>query len=563
MKTSQEFTLKRMEFVLLVLLPMMLLLTLGAAMGAGQVVLAETAEAAYGSAALEAVKSTEPEEETAVLASNLNCRYGVTPLQENQYSWIETLRAGWHLNFAIEPRGVAAAGSEFVPVIRVKQDRDANGGYLSSYSFYPPLTNNGLGQIIDNNPGQLWLVGNEPDVIAVQDDTYPAVYARAYHDAYHFIKQRDPSAQVGVAGLSMMTPGRLQYLTIMYDTYSAEYGTAMPVDVWNFHLYILSEIRPWDGGDGDGKVALGTDPALAKKAATNQDPALCPQEDVYCRAEHDSMVIFEQQVINIRTWMRDRGLQEKPLILSEFSLLYPFVDYDDDTNPTVCFLMDEEGNCFTADRVNTFMDAAFAYLENAKNPALGMPQDDYRLVQQWMWFALWIDPYETGGSSRLLRDNYPSFAPGSTNGLSSMGMNFYNHVTALPTAVNLKAGSAANVVAYSSGGVADVTLSVDFYNNGNTSITQPFQVTFYRDQALTQPIGSTTVTPADYLYGCARRTYTAQVDWNGVSPGLRTYWVKIDTGSAVSESSESDNVVSGKVYVDPAAQLYLPAVNRD
>jgi hypothetical protein len=89
--------------------------------------------------------------------------------------------------------------------------------------------------------------------------------------------------------------------------------------------------------------------------------------------------------------MKEHGQQNKPLILSEYSLLYPFEDYDDPINPTQCYLQDEFGKCFTAARVSSFMTRTFQYLETATDPNLGYPLDNYRLVQQWLWFSMYYE----------------------------------------------------------------------------------------------------------------------------------------------------------------------------
>lgn len=499
---------------------------------------------------------TPPDSENIATATEANCRYGATPLQADQVPWLTTLGVGWFLNFNATTAALPANGAEFVPVIRVRQDF-VNGEYLSTYTVTPPLTNDGLGAIIDANPGRLWLVGNEPDVgNQVQDSTHPDVYARIYREVYTFIKARDPSAQVGIAGLSMATPGRLQYLDIVWNTYRQRYGHPMPVDVWNIHLYILSEKQFSNNNPGDGGIALGTNPALAKLASEGI-ASRCPLPQVYCRAEHDSLPIFAEQIVAMRSWMKAHGQQNKPLILSEYSLLYPYVIDPGGT----CFLQDENGNCFTPARVNAFMNATFNYLETATDPNLGHPGDNYRLVQQWMWYTLVTEPEASGGSSNLLKQNYTAFAPGSANAFTEIGQNFYNQVLSKTRYSNLKVGTAASAVAFTagSGSTANVTLTVTFYNNGNVNITQPFNVTFYRDAARTQVIGTTTVNPV--LSGCARREYKASVVWSGLSTGTRTYWVEIDSNNALPESN-ADNVASGTVLVNPKSSSYLPFVGR-
>ena len=89
-----------------------------------------------------------------------------------------------------------------------------------------------------------------------------------------------------------------------------------------------------------------------------------------------SKASFAEQVIAMRQWMADHGQKEKPLFLSEYSILYPYV-IDGDT----CFLQDEFGQCFTPDRVYDFMTRTFQYLNNeAVDPNLGFSLDNNRLI---------------------------------------------------------------------------------------------------------------------------------------------------------------------------------------
>ncbi|MDX1415165.1 MAG: hypothetical protein R3293_13290 [Candidatus Promineifilaceae bacterium] len=489
-----------------------------------------------------------------------NCRYGVgNEPNKPANQWMDHMGAGHYVNFVSKPWGPPVADSvELYRQVRLQQDKD-NGVYLPSFSVDPPLNNgpNGLGKLVQENPNVVWMVGNEPDVAnAHQDDMFPEIYARAYHDVYYFIKQIDPHARVANAGLSMMTPGRLQYMDIVWNTYVQLYAEPMPVDLWNMHLYILSEIRPWDNGPSDGKVALGTDPALAKRAPDGPANIECPKEDVYCRAEHDNMDIFAEQIVAMRTWMKSHGQQDKPLILSEFSQLYPFVDYDDPVNPTECFLMDEFGNCFTQNRVSTFLTNAMDYLENAKDPNLGNSLDDNRLVQQWSWYSMWIDAEFSGGSSNLLVDGYETHQVGSASSLTQVGHTYRNRVLNEVTTVNILAAEASDVQAQVAGpgATADVELKVGYMNTGTGVIYDSFTVTFYADPVLTQVIGETIVVPGEtgMINGCSWGHITdwASFTWTGVPEGIHSYWVKVDSNNDIfAETNEADNVISGQVTV--------------
>ncbi len=483
-----------------------------------------------------------------------NCRYGVAAWGASQLQWLPTLGVGWYLDFgAHAPNGPDSI--EFVQVISVKQNK-SGCTYLPGYSVSPSLTESALGNLVRAYPGTMWLVGNEPDrgpnpgsdcTSRVQGDTYPEVYAEAYHEVYQFIKQRDPTAQVGVAGLVEVTPGRLQYLDKVWDAYLLKFGTPMPVDVWNMHLYILPEVNREGEPNGIANVALGTDPALGMRESGGQrERCTDPLDNIYCFAEHDNLVIFADQIVKMRTWMKEHGQQNKPLIISEYSLLYPFEDYDDPNNPTRCFLQDEFGRCFTTARVSNFMTRTFNYMETTVDPTLGYPVDNYRLVQQWLWFSMY---YEGAGSaSNLLTQDLSS--------LTQVGRTFSDYVGNIATSVNLFPGDVANIIAFTSipTGTAGITLSASIYNNGNTYVSGPITVTFYADANLTQVIGSSVFTKT--LGGCARQWVTANVFWGGLTTGKYQYWVKVE-----GDDYTADNIAQGLVLVNPD-QIFLPLVLR-
>ena len=228
--------------------------------------------------------------------------------------------------------------------------------------------------IAQQNPGALWLVGNEPDrydwgrlckwgpkgeFAAVaeggQDEALPEVYAQAYYDIYHQIKSADPTARVGNAGIIQATPSRMQYITKVWDYYRSHYGQDMPVDVWNVHNSILRDRCDEYGAD----VPPGYDSCRGT---------------VYSDQETDNMSIFDGQIRAFRRWMKDRGQQDKPLIVSEYGFLYYHIlDADRDKAQA---------------RVTSFMLKTFDYFMNTKDRDLGYPGDDYRLVQRWAWYSL-------------------------------------------------------------------------------------------------------------------------------------------------------------------------------
>jgi hypothetical protein len=200
------------------------------------------------------------------------------------------------------------------------------------------------------NPGALWLVGNEPDV-EWQDNLAPETYAELYRRAYSVLKSADPTAQVGIAGVSQPTPLRLRYLDAVLEAYRARFDTEIPVDVWNVHNFVLQEL--W-GGWG-----VGIPPGLS------DDQGILYEVD-----DSGNLDIFRQQIVAFRQWMAERGYRDYPLIVSEYGILMP-EDYG-----------------FPPERVAGFLAGTFDFFLTASDPVSGHPADSNRLVQMWCWYSL-------------------------------------------------------------------------------------------------------------------------------------------------------------------------------
>jgi hypothetical protein len=331
----------------------------------------------------------------------------------------------------------------------------------------------------------------------------------------------------------------------------------MPVDVWNMHLYILPE-RQLDGSpSGVGHIALGTDPNLAIYQSDGT-AAMCgdPADNVYCFAEHDDIDIFADQVRAMRRWMKTHGQQHKPLILTEFGMLYP---YQTDGSGMCTNLRDEFGQCFDPVRVSEFMVSASQFLESEADPLLGFAADNNRLVQQWLWFSLYTTA--EGQSSNLLVDGYDSFTPGNAAALTSMGQTFLDVATTAPFVNNLVVvdGPKAYAFVNPGSGEATVTLQALIGNNGNIPVEQSITVAFYADEALTQKIGEASV--GDEIAGCARRAYSAVVPWTLPGEGSYQFWIMVDPENDLIEADETDNVFQGSATVLPTG-VWLPLLYR-
>ena len=126
------------------------------------------------------------------------------------------------------PRPARPGGVEYAQMVRVPRGE-----------IVPDLET--IAQIAQQNPGALWLIGNEMDVIW-QDNATPEQYAEAYHDVYTVEAGR--SGQPGgdrrrerADAAAAAIPGRV------LQAYRDRYGQAMPIDVWNVHNFILREER--------------------------------------------------------------------------------------------------------------------------------------------------------------------------------------------------------------------------------------------------------------------------------------------------------------------------------
>ncbi|RME51932.1 MAG: hypothetical protein D6790_19205 [Caldilineae bacterium] len=298
-------------------------------------------------------------------------------------SVVRSLGTGGVMDWTARRTPPTPAGVEYVQTVRVHQaltcplwsenawNRDACP-YVEPHSYLTRPSITEVAAIAAANPGALWLIGNEMDRrdwhLGGQDEMLPELYATAYHDLYTTIKNADPTAQVAIGGVIQATPLRLQYLTRVWDAYRAQYGTDMPVDVWNMHNFILREV--WNDYGADIPPGI---------------PHTTTDGRVYSSDwTHIDMSIFDEQIRAFRGWMAERGQQEKPLIVSEYGVLYSH-----------CAEWHWNGSDWECRKdfndqqvVIDFMLATFDYFLNARDCSIGYVADGCRLVQRWFWFSL-------------------------------------------------------------------------------------------------------------------------------------------------------------------------------
>lgn len=252
---------------------------------------------------------------------------------------------------------------------------------------------------VELNTGALWLIGNEPEC-PNQDAVTPEVYAERYHTAYVKIKGWDPTARVANGAIVEVTPLRLAWLDQVLDSYQSMYGEAMPVDVWNIHVQILSE-----GSDTDPKAGAGV-PVFT----VGMEPiGLLPKQFGDLR-DNASLPIFQTMIWDFRDWMYLNGQQSKELVISEMGVLFP----SEYLVPEGYTGDDPED---AGDRVvEAFMIGAIDWLNTETDEAVGCPTDEYRLVQRYLWYAL--------------NDHFYWRQDGSASGFNG---SLWNHETGEPT----------------------------------------------------------------------------------------------------------------------------------
>jgi hypothetical protein len=301
---------------------------------------------------------------------------------------VASLHIAWYSDWAARVNPPRPAGIEYAQLV-----------WVSDGVFSPSLDQ--LAPMVDANLGSVWMIGNEPECIWQGNNT-PEQYAQAYHQLYTFIKDTDPTAQVAIGGVVQPTPLRLRWLDRVLDHYQATYGEPMPVDVWNIHNMILPEVRGGWGCD-------------IPRGLTEDSGRLYTVDD------NDSVDYFVQHVVDFRTWMRDRGQRDKPLIITEYGVLMP-VEYG-----------------LTPQRVNAFMNATFDYLLTARDNALGYPADENRLVQRWLWFSLNDPPWDPATGAGFNGALFDHRFPGYPGVLTEFGINFKQYMGVLtlpPTPTN-------------------------------------------------------------------------------------------------------------------------------
>ncbi len=285
------------------------------------------------------------------VAASLSLSPGAPPSQFYVDDFdLTPLRAGWYVDYRAAVSAPANNGAEYVLIVHAS-DTD------TSVSYGP--TGAALAAVAAAYPGATYIIGNEPDRRAVQDDVLPQNYARIYHAARQEIRALNPAARVFPGAIVQPTPLRLAYLDQVLAAYQAMYGEAMPVDGWAMHGFLLNE-RSCDAYGHDLNVCWGAD--IPPGLDATDGVVLTPQDNA-------RLDLFQAGIVRFRTWMAENGYRQTPLYLSEYGVLMPPIFG------------------FPPETVNRYMRETFDYLLTTTDANLGLTLDGNRLVQRFSWYS--------------------------------------------------------------------------------------------------------------------------------------------------------------------------------
>ncbi len=462
-------------------------------------------------------------------------RFGVwhPPLSGIEAFDVGQLHAGWYNNWSVVENPAHPAGMRFVQLVRIAQGEappDVDAACFDENRPRACPTWDEVEAIAQSNPASLWLIGNEPDT---QDYVDADRYAEIYHEFYTHLKAADPSCQVAIGGVVQPTPIRLEYLDAILEAYETRYGPTpddlpMPVDVWNVHNYVLREKKRYEGCLdcwGCGVPPGGPD-----------------EGELYPIDEHDDLNIWTGHLIAMRQWMKRNGYRDRPLIVSEFGILWP-ESFGPPDYP------------FDYVRVRKFMLDTFNWMMTTTDDTdtIGYRADDNRLVQAWSWFSLAEDELEgikIPNASHLFNPDTLAIMP--------LGVDYGSYTapltTPFPGSVDLRPVALLRGLASGSGGgFVEVTIAAKVANDG-AAWAQDVLVRFERDGV---PAGEATISSI-----APGTTETVSVLWTGLTPGQTyeaTATVYPDAGTI--ECNPFNNVYTASVVLGDH-WIYLPTIRK-
>lgn len=394
--------------------------------------------------------------------------------EPTQYD-IEPLNAGWFWDWSARTQS-SLPELEYMRTIHTKPQGE------DGYTISP--TGTVLLDLIAANPGTTWLIGNEPDCVWM-DNVRSEIYAQAYHDAYYFIKNADPTAKIAAGSIVQPTPQRMTYLDRVLAAYESHYGEPLPADLWAIHNYTLCE-NCWPYPKAGEPFAWGA-------CRVPDWPSGSSMDTFYSVEDHYELEHFAERIIVMREWMAEHGYRNMPLIITEYGILF----YDGLVKGK------------TAQDTIDFMNTTFDWMRTARDPEIGFPADDGKLVQRWAWFSLDHDGWYMGGELFDYRTHEPEALADAYGAYTDQVMPEMDLLTVDSNAVVI---DQQNVAVTINNDYITATIDVTVANAGNIEMQEPITVGLYTGLTNMTLITETTLSPL----GCCGDFGTATLTWRNV-----------------------------------------------
>jgi hypothetical protein len=283
------------------------------------------------------------------------------------------------------------------------------------------------------------------------------------------------------------------------------------------------------------------DAAMAESTAELPDGRL--EDDSPLRAtiianpdEYEDTARILGQIRLIRQWMADHGQRDKPLLNTEYGVLL------------------SESAGFDYPRVRRFMLSTFDLFYRSPeiiDPAIGMPADGGRMIQQWLWFIL-------SSWERYNAQTHTSLMSPVDRQMLPLGEAYGNYVRDLVSEYSDLEAADLQVTAHWAlfAGEASTLRAVGRIRNLGNQETAPFQVRLSSTGAPAQQWEAPGLSPR---YG-GNDTMTVDHTWQVTATNALTVALTADSAGQVNEPCEPNNALAVTLAAAAAPDLALTSL---
>jgi hypothetical protein len=278
----------------------------------------------------------------------------------------------------------------------------------------------------------------------------------------------------------------------------------------DIHNFILPENCGWGAGIPPGLNAYANEGTPCPATLT----------------AHGNIETFKQQIRTFRQWMKDRGYQDRPLVISEYGILL------------------SQYHGFPHSVMRNYMLGSFDFMLNTKDSATGYPADDYRLVQQFAWFSLNYYEFDLTTYQGLNGNLFDH----SSRQIKPLGVDFANYTSQITVRTIDLAMKSFQATPSTVNGGAPVTLQAAILNSGGVA-AEGVTVRFYNGDPRNQGqlLGASSTFP-QILPGC-EQTQNVSFAWTPLQAGTYAIFAELVASNQSAESNQANNYAAQTVNV--------------